>query len=152
MTDETPDLLGMTTDVVAAFVTKNQIRPEDLPSLIQSVHASLAGAGQPETPQQPQVERPTSAQIRRSIRPDALISFEDGKSYKTIKRHLAGRGLTFVEYREKWGLPDDYPSVAPAYAARRSELAKAAGLGQRSNTAPTKGGAAKRGRPKKAAS
>lgn len=149
MTDETPDLLGMTADVVAAFVTNNQIRPEELPSLIQSVHASLAGAGQPVALQEPVIDRPTAAQIRRSIRPDALISFEDGKPYKTLKRHLTVRGLTFPEYQEKWGLPKDYPSVAPAYAARRSELAKAAGLGRKGKGAPKSGAALKKARARK---
>ncbi len=73
----------------------------------------------------------TAAQIRASIRSDALISFEDGKPYKTLKRHVAGAGLTLAEYREKWGLPSDYPSVAPEYSARRSAMAKSAGLGRK---------------------
>jgi predicted transcriptional regulator len=135
MTDEKPDLLGMTADVVAAFLSRNQIRPDELPALIRDVHGSLAGTVQPQPPQEPEIDRPTPAQIRKSIRPDALISFEDGKSYKTLKRHLTTRGLTFAQYQEKWGLPKDYPSVAPAYAARRSELAKAAGLGQKGRSA-----------------
>lgn len=138
MTEEKPDLLGMTADVVAAFLSRNQIRPEELPALIRDVHGALSGTGQPTAVQEPDVERPSPAQVRKSIRPDALISFEDGKPYKTLKRHLTTRGLTFAQYQEKWGLPKDYPSVAPAYAARRSELAKAAGLGQKGRT----GGAA----------
>ena len=85
----------------------------------------------------PQVDRPTAAQIKKSIRPEALISFEDGKPYRTLKRHLTRLGMTPAEYREKWGLASDYPMVAPDYSARRSELAKQLGFGQ-------KGGAARK--------
>lgn len=139
-------LLEMTTDVVSAFVSNNKLTPAELPGLVHAVHASLAGAEAPSPAVEPDTPKVTPAQIRRSIRPDGLISFEDGKPYKTLKRHLTTRGMTFPEYREKWGLPKDYPSVAPAYAARRSELAKAAGLGQKGTAArkvaaPPKGGA-----------
>lgn len=79
----------------------------------------------------PALDKPTKAQIKASITDDALISFEDGKPYKMLKRSLSLRGMTMAYYREKWGLPDDYPSVAPAYSARRSELAKANGLGRK---------------------
>lgn len=151
MTDEKPDLLGMTADVVAAFLSRNQIRPDELPALIRDVHGSLAGTAQPQPVQEPEVERPTAAQIRKSIRADALISFEDGKPYKTLKRHLTTRGLTFAQYQEKWGLPKDYPSVAPAYAARRSELAKAAGLGQKGRASGSADGQAKRSQKASAA-
>ena len=85
----------------------------------------------------------TPAQIRRSIREDVLISFEDGKPYKQLKRHLSSHGLTPHAYREKWGLPPDYPMTAPSYSAQRSALAKAAGLGKRtrrSSAKPRNGG------------
>ena len=72
----------------------------------------------------------TAGQIRKSISPDGLISFEDGKTYQTLKRHLTTRGMTIADYKAKWGLPSDYPATAPAYAAKRSALAKAAGLGK----------------------
>jgi predicted transcriptional regulator len=72
----------------------------------------------------------TSGQIRKSITPDGLISFEDGKSYKTLKRHLSVRGMTIADYKSKWGLPKDYPAVAPSYSAHRSQLARSIGLGQ----------------------
>ncbi len=78
----------------------------------------------------PVENRPTPHQIRKSIQPDHLVSFEDGKSYKTLKRHLTRLGLTSDEYRQKWGLPHDYPMVAASYSERRSELARSAGLGQ----------------------
>lgn len=132
--DQSPDLLGMTSDVVAAFVTRNQVRPQDLPGLIRAVHAALTHAGRRRAGGTAPAPRPTAVQIRRSIRPEALISFEDGRPYKTLKRHLTTRGLTFAAYQQKWGLPDDYPSVAPEYAARRSALAKAAGLGGNTRT------------------
>jgi predicted transcriptional regulator len=74
----------------------------------------------------------TPAQIRRSITPDALVSFEDGKSYKTLKRHLSTRGLSVEQYKAKWGLPADYPVVSPNYSAARSAMAKTLGLGQKS--------------------
>ena len=96
----------------------------------------------------------TAAEIRRSIRPDALISFEDGKSYKALKRHLTTRGLTVDQYRAKWGLPNNYPTVLPAYSRARSELAKAAGLGQKGRIGKSAAAAkpAKGGRPRKATS
>ncbi|MDB5454075.1 MAG: MucR family transcriptional regulator, partial [Caulobacteraceae bacterium] len=111
----------------------NQVRAEDLPQLIRSVHQALSNVGA-------EAEAPTpaakmgAAQVRRSITPDALISFEDGKPYKQLKRHLSTAGLTPVSYREKWGLPPDYPMVAASYSAVRSALAKSAGLGRKAAT------------------
>ena len=105
-------------------------------------------------------EKPTAAQIRKSVTPDALISFIDGKPYKTIKRHLAKHDLTFAEYRARYGLPSDYPSTAATYSAKRSELARALGLGQLQRKAAPKAAEADetiteatkpRGRPRKAA-
>lgn len=148
MADSTnTDLLDLTTGVVAAFVSNNTVAAEDLPALIASVHAALGNVGQPAPEPEPERQSLTSAQIRKSIRPDALISFEDGKPYKTMKRHLGTRGLTIQQYREKWGLPADYPSVAPNYSEARSQMAKSLGLGQKGRQAAAE--PAKRGRPKK---
>ena len=126
------DPVELATEIVAAFVSHNRVQHTDLPNLIGAVHqalvsASAQGAGEPGEPEQPKA---TPQQIRRSITPDHLVSFEDGKHYRTLRRHLALRGLTPQAYREKWGLAADYPLVAPSYAKQRSELAKALGLGQ----------------------
>jgi predicted transcriptional regulator len=118
----------LTADVVSAFVGNNSISSTDLPALIGSIHAAIMALAAPPAPQ---VEKPVPpVSIKKSVTPDYLISLEDGRPYKSLKRHLTGRGLTPAEYRAKWGLPRDYPMVAPNYAARRSELAKALGLGQ----------------------
>jgi predicted transcriptional regulator len=94
------------------------------------VHAALVGLGRNAPAQaEPALERPTSAQIRKSVQDDGLVSFIDGRSYKTLKRHLTAHDLTPERYRERFGLPIDYPMTAPGYAAQRSALAKAIGLG-----------------------
>lgn len=140
------NILDLTTEIVSAFASNNKIEAEQLPGLILSVHQALSGSGQSEA-EEPAIDKPTSGQIRKSIKPEGLVSFEDGKTYKSLRRHLNARGMTAAEYREKWGLPKDYPTVAPAYSARRSELAKAAGLGQKGRTKPAPAKApAKRGR------
>lgn len=133
---ETPEtsLLDLTTDIVAAFASNNTLEADQLPGIILSVHQALSGTTAPAV-QETSVDQPTSAQVRKSIKPEGLVSFEDGRTYKSLRRHLSARGMTFAEYREKWGLPSDYPAVAPAYSARRSELAKAAGLGQKGRAA-----------------
>jgi predicted transcriptional regulator len=123
-----PDDTTLTADVVSAFVSHNSVRAADLPDLIASVHAALQGLKAPQQAEPEKREPPVS--IKKSITPDFLISMEDGKRYKSLKRHLTGRGLTPEQYREKWGLPRDYPMVAPNYAKQRSELARASGLGQ----------------------
>jgi len=125
-----PDILDMTVGIVANYVSKNSISPEGLPGLIASVHAALANAGGEPVEAAEEVERPSAAAIRKSIKPDGLVSFEDGRSYKSLKRHLTVRGMTPDEYRAKWGLPKDYPMVSPQYSAARSALAKQMGLGQ----------------------
>ena len=160
---EAGDYVTLTADVVAAYVSNNPVRPADLGELIASVHQSLKGLGGPATPAVEQVEKPTPAQIKKSITGDTLISFEDGKSYKTLRRHLTTRGLTPEGYRAKYGLPADYPMTAPAYSTQRSELARALGLGN-SRMGQTKAAAKatasdetvseapkRRGRPAKAA-
>jgi predicted transcriptional regulator len=136
-------------DIVAAYVSNNSVRPSDLPELIASVHAALAGLGAPSGPVVEQVEKPTPAQIRKSITPDGLISFVDGKAYKTLKRHLTKHGMDFDAYRARYGLPSDYPSTAANYSAQRSALAKNLGLGQQRRAAtpePTSGSSEKKGR------
>ena len=128
LTAET-DLIGMTADIVSAFVSNNAIAADVLPRLIAGVHGALAGTTQSAAPE-PEPQAP-AVPIRKSITPDHIICLEDGKPFKSMKRHLAQKyGLTPEDYRAKWGLPKDYPMVAPNYAAARSELAKSMGLGQ----------------------
>jgi predicted transcriptional regulator len=124
------NFVELTADVVSAFVMHNSIQKGDLPDLIASVHGSLAALSQQKAPAE--AERPVPAvPIKKSVSPDFLISLEDGRRYKSLKRHLSGRGLTPERYREKWGLPADYPMVAPNYSATRSRLAKVNGLGRK---------------------
>jgi predicted transcriptional regulator len=120
----------LATEIVAAYVSNNSISSSDLPGLISSVYASITGLGSPAaTPEAAKPVPPVS--IKKSITPDYLISLEDGRRYKSLKRHLAKHGLTPTEYRTKWGLPQDYPMVAPNYSAQRSEMAKSLGLGRK---------------------
>ena len=120
-----------TVDVVAAYVANNSLPTAELPMLIASIHEALNSiASGPSAPTEETVERPTPAQIRKSIRPDGLVSFIDGKSYKTLKRHLTKHGLDPQTYRERYGLPSDYPTTSANYSAQRSALAKSLGLGQ----------------------
>ena len=120
------DRIGTATaELVAAYVSNNRLPASELPGLIAEVHAALARIAPPE----PEVARPSPAAIRRSITPEALVSFEDGKGYKSLRRHLTVHGLTPEGYRTKWGLPADYPMVAPEYSARRSAIARGLGLG-----------------------
>ena len=126
----TVDYVDLTADIVSAYVSKNSVRPADLGELIATVHQSLKGLSEPAEPVAVQVEKLSAAQVKKSITPDALISFEDGKPYKTLRRHLTIRGLTAETYRAKYGLPADYPMTSASYSAQRSELARALGLGQ----------------------
>src|SRR3712207_1166693 len=116
-------------DIVAAFVSNNNVTVADLPSLITNVHVALTNLGQPAPPERERSVPPIS--IKRTITPDFLISLEDGQRYKSLRRHLTARGLSPEQYRQKWGLPTDYPMVAPSYSARRSELARSMGLGRK---------------------
>lgn len=122
------DFAGLTATIVSSYVANNSVHRGDLAYVIAAVHGALQGLAHP-TPSVPEKPQP-AVSIRRSITPDHLISLEDGKKYKTLKRHLAKLGLTPEDYRTKWGLQNDYPMVAPNYAAMRSELAKNSGLGQ----------------------
>ena len=127
-----PDLIELAGDIVAAYVSNNHLQPADLPGLIASVYAAVSVLGSNAGVQEPAeaVEKPALAQIRKSITDDGLVSFLDGKRYKTLKRHLTKHGLDPRSYRERFGLPADYPMVAPSYAAQRSALAKQIGLGR----------------------
>lgn len=125
-----PDLLAMTTGVIANYVANNRVEPAALPALIAAVHASFASLGEPQPEPVEAYDKPTPAQIRKSVTDAGIVSFLDGKTYQSMRRHLTNKGLTPDAYRERFGLPANYPIVAPAYAARRSALAKAAGLGQ----------------------
>lgn len=138
------DLVDLTVEIVSAYVAGNKVDLKEVPGLIASVHVSLQNLGKPV--QQPEPLKPPVS-IRRSITQDYLISLEDGKQYKSLKRHLAGKGLTPQQYREKWSLPRDYPMVAPSYAEQRSQLAKKMGLGRKTAMpamAKKKGGRATR--------
>ncbi len=124
------NLAELTVEIVSAYVTKNSVPTVELPKLIEGVHTAL-NALKPGVPVPVSgVEKPSDAQIRKSIRPDGIVSFIDGKTYKTLKRHLTTRGLSPQSYRQRYGLPADYPMVAPSYAEKRSALAKAIGLGR----------------------
>jgi len=130
MAEDKAHLIEMTAGIVAAYVENNKVAVTDLPALIKATHDALAGIGVPELVPVETVSKLTAAQIRKSITPDALISFEDGKAYRTLKRHLTTMGLTVAEYKAKWGLGNDYPTTAPSYSEARSAMAKALGLGK----------------------
>ena len=116
-------------DIVSAYVSNNTVAVSDLPGLIASVHAALTSAASGVV-EEPVVELKPAVPVKKSITPDYLISLEDGKKYKSLKRHLrTSYDMSPEDYRAKWGLPSDYPMVAPNYAAARSELAKRMGLG-----------------------
>ena len=134
---QTIDYVELTAEIVSAYVSNNSVRPADIAELIASTHTAVAGLSHGAAAATPAAEKLTPAQIRKSITPDALISFIDGKSYKTLKRHLGINGMTIEQYRERYGLPRDYPSTAASYSAQRSEHAKSLGLGQmRAKAAP----------------
>ena len=132
------DHVGLTADIVSAYVSRNHVQPGEIGALIATMHAALTGLGKDAASAVPVADRLTPAQIRKSITPDALISFIDGKPYKTLKRHLTGAGMTIEQYRERFGLPHDYPTTAANYSAQRSALAKNLGLGQQRKKAATK--------------
>ena len=125
------NLHQLTAQIVSAHVSRTAVPIEALPELIRIVHQALASAGT--APTDAKSERPEPAvQIKRSVFPDHIICLEDGKSFKTLKRHLQNvYGMTPEQYRERWGLPSSYPMVAPAYAEQRSRLAKSFGLGRK---------------------
>ncbi|MBB5707372.1 putative transcriptional regulator [Sphingopyxis panaciterrulae] len=122
-------LVTLTADIVAAHVSHNNVTVSDLPMLIQNVHSALAGLDKDAEPEAPKQEPAVS--IRSSVKPDYIVCLEDGKKLKMLRRYLMTNfGMTPDEYRAKWGLPKDYPMVAPSYAEKRRTLAKEIGLGR----------------------
>lgn len=129
------ELLELTAEVVGAYVANNPMPASALPELIASVNASLRGLGTPA----PQPSPVPAINPKRSVHADYIVCLEDGKRFKSLKRHLmTDFGMTPDEYRTKWDLPRDYPMVAPNYAAARSELAKKMGLGRKPKAKPRK--------------
>jgi predicted transcriptional regulator len=124
----TSSCVALAAKILSAYVSRNTVPASALPDLLTDVHGLLTALDQR---QDRSVQRPTEAQIQASIRPDAIVSFEDGKPYKALRRHLTVRGLTPEAYRAKWGLPVDYPLVSAVYSARRSKISQAIGLSQR---------------------
>ena len=136
--DDKAEIIEMTADIVSAYVGNNSVSSSDLPNLIQSVHRALAAVTTGASDVQPAPKEP-AVPIKRSITPDYLICLEDGRKFKSLKRHLRTKyNMSPEEYRAKWGLPKDYPMVAPNYAKARSDLAKQMGLGQGGRQAPRK--------------
>ncbi len=133
-TDQTVDALELTAQIVSAHLAHNPIAPDALPSLIQDVYRTLTAVGrEPVVADKPQPAVP----VKKSIFPDHLICLEDGKKLKMLKRHLkTAYDMTPDQYRERWGLPADYPMVAPNYARHRSSLAKQIGLGTKPRARP----------------
>jgi MucR family transcriptional regulator, transcriptional regulator of exopolysaccharide biosynthesis len=124
------DLVDMAATIVSAYVSANEIPPQDLPRLIQTVYSALKEVAGAAPAAQEQGQEPAVA-IKKSVTADYIICLEDGKKFKSLKRHLRTRyGMSPDEYRQKWALPHDYPMVAPNYAKERSNLAKRMGLGQ----------------------
>ena len=130
------DPIEMAAEIVAAFISSNSVPMAEVPGLIESVHAALSAAPGSRRADAA-VDAPIPAvSIRKSITPDYLICLDDGKRFKSLRRHLTLLGMTPEQYRAKWGLPLDYPLVAANYSAKRSEIAKSSGLGQ--STHPSK--------------
>lgn len=129
MSGDSEELLGLTTMVASAYVKFNRLPQSELAGLIAGIHSTFVTLGQPTAHEAP---KPTPAiPIKRSITPDAIYSLEDGRPFKSLKRHLrAAYDLSPDEYRKKWDLPADYPMVAPNYAETRSQLARSIGLGR----------------------
>ena len=122
-------LTDMAAKIVGAYVMNNSVNAADLPRLIGDVHSALVGLGAARIDEVPELVPAVS--IKKSITPDFLICLDDGKHFKSMKRHIGQLGMTPAEYRQKWNLPGDYPMVAPNYAAVRSGLAKTNGLGRK---------------------
>lgn len=128
MSDYGPSLTRLTADLVSAYVARNAVPVAAMPDLIRTVHAAIGGLSK-DAPATPQVQPLSPAEVKRSITKDGLISFIDGRTYKTLRRHLTAHRMTPDQYRREYGLPADYPLVAPSYSATRSKIAKAIGLG-----------------------
>jgi predicted transcriptional regulator len=136
--EERAEIIEMTADIVSAYVGANAVGAADLPMLIQAVHRALAGVSAAAEPVEIAAKEP-AVPLKRSITPEFLICLEDGRKFKSLKRHLRTKyNMSPEDYRAKWGLAKDYPMVAPNYAKARSDLAKQMGLGQGGRQAPRK--------------
>lgn len=132
MAENETDLVVLTAEVAAAYFDNNTVEPDKIGAVIGAIHSALKAIsdGSSEEPAVEETPALSRAEIRKSISPDYLTSFVDGRKFKTLKRHLSLHGMTPQDYRDRFGLPADYPMVAPNYSAARSSLAVAAGLGQ----------------------
>ena len=134
---DTTEILRLATEIVAAYVSNTAVAANDLPAMIRTVHSTLANLDQ--TVPSRETDLTPAVPIKKSVTADYIICLEDGKKLKMLKRYLRSQyGLTPEEYKTRWGLPHDYPMVAPNYAAQRSKLAKQIGLG-RVSTTPARG-------------
>jgi predicted transcriptional regulator len=128
---DTPDFIELAADIVSAYVANNSVPVSELPNLINDVHNALARVAAGVAPPVAVEPQKPATSVKKSITPDFLVCLEDGKKFKSLKRHLRSQyNMSPEQYREKWGLPSDYPMVAPNYAEARSQLAKKMGLGQ----------------------
>jgi predicted transcriptional regulator len=147
MSEDKLNVIEMTAEIVSSYAANNNLAANDLPGLIKAVHGALAGASANSVVEPEQSQPAPAVPVKKSITPDAIVCLEDGRKFKSLKRHLRTKyNLSPEEYRAKWGLPKDYPMVAPSYAAARSSLAKAMGLGQGGRPpvkAPAKGASRK---------
>jgi predicted transcriptional regulator len=151
----TPNYIELAAEIVSAFVSNNSVPVAELPALIGSVHAALNQVANGSAQQPAEEAKAPAVPIKKSVQPDYIVCLDDGKRFKSLKRHLRTTyNMTPDQYRAKWGLAHDYPMVAPNYAAARSELAKQMGLGarrrKRPEPEPTQPATPARGRRKKA--
>ncbi len=137
MNDRADRLRELVSDVAAAYFSNTHVSPTEIAGVLDQIAASLGAIGESAVEGAPRADaaaepqaRLTTAQIRNSVKPDGIISFEDGRPYKTLRRHLSSLGMTPAQYLQKWGLPSDYPMVAPNLSAIRSELARSMRLGR----------------------
>jgi predicted transcriptional regulator len=136
----------ITAEIVAAYISHNSISSSDLGKLIADVYFAVNGTTLPAQPAPAPAQAPAIS-IRKSVTPDYIVCLEDGKKFKSMKRHLDKLGMTPAQYRAKWNLPADYPMVAASYSARRSDLAKTNGLGRKAGQVVAKAAPAKAGHP-----
>jgi len=135
---EQDDLVGLSAAIVSAYVSNNSVQGSEIPGLLASVHEALRKAGSPASSAEPKKPQP-AVNPKKSVTPDCIISLFDGRKYKSLRRHIrTSHNMTPDQYRQYWGLPHDYPMVAPNYAKARSELAKSIGLGQKRSANSTR--------------